>query len=212
MPDPNNVLIPEHRLAFMAIPRCGNTALKSALAAALGRRGYVHDPAIFETGDKRTCARLRAEGWLVFAVVRDPMQRLVSCWRGKVAGPVLHSGFRRYAWARAGMAFDDFAWQVCHTPDARAEQHFRSQAAELLLDGRQVPELLLRFERLEQGWARLQVRVEAHCGLVLPVLARMNQSPSPPPVMDRETAAMIRQRYIADYEAFFPTRAAEAAA
>lgn len=202
MPDPNNIVLREHGIVFMCLPRVANTAVKTALQRAVGGQGYVHDPRAFETCDKKTAWRLRARhGFTVLALVREPLARLASCWRGKVMGETLHPGFRRYPEIRQGMSFADFVEACAVESDMCAEQHFRSQSFDLCLNGELVPGWIGRHEALDKAWAAARVLMRAR-GLEVGKLARVNQSQAPAPEIDDETRALVRHRWAADYARF----------
>lgn len=207
MPDPNNVVLPDHRLIAMLPAKVGNISIKTALWTSLGRAVDDLDYArSFETVDKATCARLRDDGWLTFCVTRDPVDRLVSCWRNKIAGSELFRSFARDPRMRHRMPFDEFARICCETPDPRADFHCRSQAYDLVMGNRIVPEIRLRFEKLGRDWRQLQRTVLLRLDLELASLPRLNRSEADRPVVGLETRKLISLRYHQDYKYFFGRR------
>jgi hypothetical protein len=80
-----------------------------------------------------------------FAFVRNPWDRLVSCYTDKIKKIAKHanSSAERGAFANykgqgnfhAGMNFADFVRAVCAIPDATANRHFRSQHTFLIGPG-----------------------------------------------------------------------------
>lgn len=81
-----------------------------------------------------------SNGKRVFAFVRDPIQRIVSCWRQKVSLP--DNCFRLggqyfvtyYPFIRAGMSLEHFIRSISSIPDWMSEKHFMSQSRLLMVD------------------------------------------------------------------------------
>ena len=166
---------------YIAVPKVANSSLKSAfLAPHVGR---LPPEMQSELGDSErrfsplTNPRLRdyfaKSGALVhrnevieryagfqrIAFVRDPFERLVSCWRDKIRpsdqngrsfeGGV-HRGFLRFGkrfWG--GMPLSEFVMAVSTIPDEDANPHFKSQTSFLRDDhGRWLPTWLGSMEAL----------------------------------------------------------------
>ena len=202
VPDPLNIALESPRVIFMLTPKAANTSVVQAVGDALGIPGRA-DLAL-PTVDKAEAVRRKSYGWLVVAFVRHPVDRLISCWRDKVSEPGrFHEPFlRKYGTAvRPGMPFGDFAEMVCATPDEEADQHFRSQAHELMIGPEAAFGDLVRFEDLAQGWNRV-CREIARRGLVLGVLPHANRSRAKRPAVPGPLREKIMRRYQQDYSVF----------
>lgn len=165
MPDPNYILIPGE-VALLLPAKCANTSIKQAIATRLGRpvdlnspRWFVdiHDPERLPYATTDEIVAAREKGVPVVGVIRDPVARLVSCWRDKVAGKY-QLEFRKPGSIHPGMSWDAFVWAVSTTPDEEADQHFRSLCADLVIQGED-PELCLSADSsssLALGWRHLR--------------------------------------------------------
>jgi chondroitin 4-sulfotransferase 11 len=137
------VLLQPYGAVYIEIPKVACTSLKVAFAELLGVAldGFGGDP--HQAQFPSIACRSDAHGPLfpdlfAFAFVRNPWDRLVSCYRDKIAGEV--DGFTRFdirpgvadclagfAEFTAGMSFEEFAMAVASIPDTEADAHFRSQ-------------------------------------------------------------------------------------
>ena len=144
MPDPNNVLLHDRKLAFMCIPKAGNTSIKLALMEWYGLRGDPHR--VFK------CCEV-PKGYFAIAFVRHPYSRLLSCYADKILKNWMPS-LDRFGMSE-GMGLQDFIDAVCATPDKVATgsgQHFRSQYYDL----QNRPNITGRVERFKTDWRRVQ--------------------------------------------------------
>lgn len=215
MADPNNAVIYDRRLVCMFICKAGNTSIKRALADALDlptadhapeplrphRRFDLHCP----TPNKMDAYALREQGFTVFAVVRNPLARLASCYVDKVRGR-LHGPFRRKYGdeVRKGMSFDEWVRFVARTPDGKSDQHFRSMAWDLLTEADEViPENVFRVEDRD-WWRGLRSLLRDRCGVDIGPERRENASGLADwaSFYGAETRGLAEDRYAADFKAF----------
>ncbi|MBA2443050.1 MAG: sulfotransferase family 2 domain-containing protein [Rubrobacter sp.] len=131
----------EHRFVYVVTPKVACTSIKTALLPLFGRdpaeagdRGHAHKILAREgaivSGDRFLSGlESRYRGYFKFSFVRNPYDRLVSCYYSKINPKVVgidqepHDG----AELRPGMSFREFAEAVCSIPDEKANVHFRSQ-------------------------------------------------------------------------------------
>ena len=102
------VLVPALGLAYFAVPKNACTSVKEALFALNegrpfapwtgpdGRRMYIHNTPGYFSAYATPETFAETAGLLRIAVIRDPIRRLVSCWKNRV----LHH--RELSVARAG--------------------------------------------------------------------------------------------------------------
>ena len=218
-------------VVYIAIPKCANSSLKSAFIENLYRchvmeskvrsssRAKKYSPLVEQQIRtalvKNNClvhrndVLRRAADYTRFAVVRDPVDRLISCWRDKIAQrPItdwrlkkgVHRGFDSFGnlfWA--GMSFEEFVHSVSRIPNCRANPHFRSQAS-FLRDHRKryLPSVIVRQERLRDALQEIPVLEEAFRGLPW-----KNQSSNQADIKSRisvDTLELLQRRYRRDYE------------
>lgn len=225
----DNIVIPELNIIYMAIPKVANSSLKRAFLDGiekelpeklqeeidddekefgvlinkkirnfLGRNNYlVHRDEVLKN----------YPDFLKVAFVRDPYDRLVSCWRDKILDEDLsnkrfqngiHRGFLKHGrkfWR--GMTFNQFVESVATIPDEIANPHFKSQT-DFLIDnsGRWLPNWVGRFESITKDYESLrQSYAEPIPGLPH---GNASQNRKPPPEVDPWTLELIKNRYIKD--------------
>lgn len=171
----------------------------------------VHTTPLFRTASFESLGT-RYRDYLKVGFVRHPLDRLVSCYRSKIAFND-HRPFQADG-AHQDMTFDEFCQLVAATPDERANRHFLSQHRFLCdRDGGLVVDMLGRFERLAEDWGQVQARVQAFSGARLADLPRANQTAGAeeawPASYTPELRARMAERYRTDLQRFGYAAAAE---
>ncbi len=221
--DPHFIVIPEMHVAFGRVPKVANSSIKSALARHLGLKPVgdlrpTRDRYWIEAAGDRArmvgATEMQAirDGLFVFIFVRNPFDRLVSCYFNKCVEfrsfpePFARLGFRPH------MPFDDFVARVANIDDARADTHFQSQASMLAADTAAVADFVGRFETLDTDWARLNDILHDRFGYRLQPLEKRNVHRSGTDDLGGyyarpETVALVRERYAEDFQLFYPDEA-----
>lgn len=170
------------KLVYLSIPKVACTAIKLALAKAAGfafepgqdiELAVHHHPQWCWAQGKLAEAQ---SGYERFTFVRNPFDRLVSCYRQKIIteSASAHQAplFRDYFFAiPANISFTDFAQRISKIPDALADSHFKSQYA-LLYRGEELQvDYIGKFEQFDQDWQPLAEKYQLE-----PLLAQVNIS------------------------------------
>ena len=147
-------------------------------------------------------------GHFKFAFVRDPWDRLVSCYKQKVApgGQGLYCYEYEEVPLYVGMSFTQFVEAVHSIPDEEADPHFRSQYPAVCGDRPGAPilaDFVGRFENLETDFARVAEQLGAS-QLRLPHLlpSRAKRDRLSDNLYDRRLAKLVHERYCKDAEIF----------
>ena len=195
------IVVPELEMCFVPTPKVANRSMKAAIASVV-RPGYRGDPHLADWR-YRPVSTLKGTGFYGFGFVRNPLDRLYSCYAQKIVlygrlknMPLL---FWRYGDSfRPDMTFAEFVEVVANIPDRIADIHFRSQHRFLYYKDQPVVDFLGRFENLEDDWEQIRRRFD------LPALPHYNRSPHPNYVeaYTPELARIAALRYEKDIRLF----------
>lgn len=189
------VTIADEPFVFMLPRKCASNTIKDALARMPG--------CSFQAARDYLTARQLAESTAPrIAVVREPVSRLVSCWRHGVVRN--RAAYLRVPGVTADMGWEAFAEFVCSTSDdsPACNYHFRSYSLELLVPrargGGSWPDVVLRCERLEEDWEALT----ASMGWPEVPLRRLNDTSGPAVVVSDALRQRLNRRYALDAQNF----------
>ncbi len=158
----------QQRVAYMVVPK----AACSSIRVSMLRRDDIPDDQSVHLikNNLRQQQPFRDEGWFTFSFVRNPFERLVSCYEGKY-----HDTFERNARARQqgffdfdkylngymqeDKGFEHFVRQVVSLPFRLANPHFRSQYQLLIgKDGKPLVDYIGKVENIENDYEAIRVR------------------------------------------------------
>jgi len=156
---PKAILINELQLIYLPIPKVANRSIKEVLADKTEKSGKLS--AHKYDWDYISLKKTFESSYYSFAFVRNPLDRLVSCYMQKSSKRKLTMNFWKYGNAIwEGMSFEDFANFVCDTPDSLADRHFKSQHHFLYQNNRLNVDFLGKFENLVNDWEQVASRFE----------------------------------------------------
>jgi hypothetical protein len=217
-PGRGKILLKPYRAIYISVPKVACTSFKTAFASLLGMEvGNGHgDPHRVRYPSPLPIAGLQPylyPGFYRFGFVRNPWDRLVSCYRDKIRNEV--DGFTNFTirpgvanclarWSafRPGMSFDDFVDTVAAIPDAEADEHFRSQHT-FLANGRGelAADFVGRYERLAEDFQVVQ-RQTGLPPIELPRLQAARSAAKYAPFYSVRTREIVARRFQRDIELF----------
>lgn len=187
----------EQRLAILATPKTGSTAIEAALES-LAAVAVQRPPALKHTNVARfrrfVGPYLEASAGAPFTVValmREPRDWLGSWYRYRQREDIADQ-----AKSTAGMSFDGFVSAWCQTPrpafaDVGSQAKFLTPSPEVRADR------IFRYENIETFLEFLEDRLDFHI-----TLPRLNVSPSAPMDLSPETEARLAQAAEADFKLY----------
>jgi len=187
----------EQRLALLATPKTGSTAIASALES-LAALSIQRPPLLKHT----TVHRYRrfigpylkaasGEDFTVVALMREPTDWLGSWYRFRQREDVIAPEK-----STAGMSFDEFVLGYCADPQS-AFADVGSQARFLRGKDGDGPDRLFRYEDIDSFVDFLEDRLG--CEIILP---RVNVSPLAELGLSQETAAQLHEHAAPDFQLY----------
>lgn len=154
-----NIHLADESVICVTIEKVACSSIRYALGKHLGVDQPQHWPHHWPFPRMSSAAVLARSNCYRFAFVRNPYDRLVSCWAHKVRR---HLGQQAHCplWPElsSSTSFPDFvAWVSSHDPET-CDRHFRPQWTFLESAGNLIVDDLLPFERLSETWSGLADR------------------------------------------------------
>lgn len=160
------VQIPEHQVAIVTIPKVAGSSIK---AAVLEMRGVGIGGEDVPHGHRALSLAKATDvpaDYIVFAFLRNPWDRLVSCYVQKICTwRCARQGFAALG-CKEGMPFRNFIRVVRHFP--KGNEHWRPQTDFI---GNRRAIRLFDFRALSGGWSLIQKIIPT-----LPALKHFNKS------------------------------------
>jgi chondroitin 4-sulfotransferase 11 len=180
------VFLKPYSAVYIDLAKVASSSLKATFAAVLGLDldtvgGDPHELEFPRPPEASRVGERLYPGLYTFAFVRNPWDRLLSCYRDKIEGQV--EGFTRFSESgvarclarfdafSANMSFEEFVHAVALIPDADADEHFRSQHKYLTnVRGEIAVDFVGRYENLESDFRHIAERMGLPTGISLPRL------------------------------------------
>ena len=207
--------LPHNKLGWIQNYKAGTNSIKHALACNI--RETQNEGTVWTSVSEEEIAQIgrqyagfhrpgeireRWGDYYIFAFVRNPLDRLYSCFANKVLdirGTDKLSPFRQYG-ITTESSFENFVRTIVDVPDGEADRHFRSQKWFFLDDGELITDYIGKLENFHEDWQPLEERFGLH---PLPHKNRSSlQKARYPEFYTSETWHLAMKRYAGDVELF----------
>jgi hypothetical protein len=223
--DSKYVVHDQRRFVYFVVQKVACSSVKTALLPLFDLRAApfeknwkdgtrairVHrlfDASDYQVDRSEMLGRLDGEyrNYFKFAFVRNPWDRLVSCYSNKFAdrGKGLGGPQKREEAFPPSMTFTEFVEAVHATPDEEANPHFRSQHTVVCgPDGEPMADFVGRFENLREDFRTVAEKIGAP-ELELPHRLKSRHRGSRPytDFYDERLKGLAHKRYEKDIETF----------
>jgi len=193
---------------YYQIPKVGCSTIKACIAKSEGRDLINEDPHDTPFAYTTVDDSIRLDCFK-FAFIRNPINRLYSCWKDKICERLdltrpaatgedtgkLAPQFARYTGLYRNMPFEEFAAYVCLIPDAHADDHFISQYAYITSEEGQIIPSCARFEDLHTVWPHIASRI----GLRTDLDHYQRSSSRAQPELPESLESNLKIRYAIDF-------------
>ncbi len=159
--DGTYVFYDKFSVLYIGIAKNANSTINAAFLKAMDikpdkndRAGKVHDLKMPFVISKWQAYFLKSKYKIAF--VRNPFERLVSCYVNKIKEEN-YWGIKKcyYGLFNSSMSFQEFVERVCAIPDFASDIHFRSQSSFLFLFGKPLFDELGKVENLDEDYKKL---------------------------------------------------------
>lgn len=237
-PPGNSFVLPRHKIVYISVTKVACTSLRWMVADLAGERRenfypavgaqqtrlmtihgprdrWQHSPQLKDLSPEELEQVSTENGWLIFAVVRDPWSRLWSAWQSKFlvrhafyTDHYLHEPWFPRVPGKPADVVEDFQTFVLARPWEthellRTDWHFKPQVESVRPDGVNYTKIY-QLRELSTLFSDVRSHLE---GLGMPTelyTPRANETPLPltREVLSPEVSAVVEDSYRRDFEAF----------
>lgn len=178
---------------YYGIPKVASTSLQNILYMKGFKRIDLNQG---EGYKERNCFK--------FALVRNPYDKLVSCYENKIKKPYdLWVVATNYKKIYEDMPFKEFVKAISSIPDNEADRHFKSQCFFLMSkQGKLIPDFIGKFENLEEDYKKICKKIGIKNPPKLPHKRKSIRKKTYKDYYDEETKKLIYERYKKDFQFF----------
>ena len=142
----------------------------------------------------------RKSSYFSFAIVRDPYERLASCYRAKF-NKVDESNFMfsnyLFGYLKNDDSFEDFVRKVSKIPDILCDRHFKAQNKIVFASGKNI-DFIGKFENLPSDFEEIRQRY----GFTKVPTLNKSSGRTAADLFSEETRSLASKRYAKDFELF----------
>lgn len=184
----------KRRHYYANLPKCGCTSVKETMASQLGvdAKDLRQRPYARPNNSQRGL-----QGMFGWTIVRNPFDRLVSCWTE--LHPPFHDKILQQNFGLLRMKkwpFAEFIQEIVKQTPEMMNEHYKPMTEQLVLNGEWIIDEAYYLERIKTAWPRMRARFG------LPELRHFRKSKHKPyhEYYTDDLRRLVETRYAADLE------------
>jgi len=150
------ILFKKEKLIYIDISKNASTSIKFSLLTLLKSKKIdeIEIHKLYKKNSKNKLNSNEIENYFKFIVIRNPFDRLVSCYVDKILNKKKLNYHYRYYFnlLKPNTSFETFAKKICKIPEFLSERHFSSQHISLYYKNIYLPNYIIKFENLKNDF------------------------------------------------------------
>jgi hypothetical protein len=207
------ILVKDYNCIYIVNPKAGTSSIKSFIITELLNFKGEYSPHKFEFKIISNLEISKANQYFKFTFVRNPWDRIVSCYNDKVTRYYVQKkdsgifrGFSKYKAMSPGMSFDKFVEAICSIPDEKANKHFKSQHSICNFNNKPLFDFVGKLEDIDEDFNKLCLKLKFPSNTLPHRLKTSDKykrgKAHYSEFYNKKTIKMIRKRYSEDIELF----------
>ena len=194
---PDYIILDEKEVVFASVAKSAGSSIKTSIYGSPPEGIQIHQHTSHLSHRR---IPKKKTSYFSFAIVRDPYERLASCYRAKF-NKVDESKFMfsnyLFGYLKNDDSFEEFVRKVSKIPDILCDRHFKAQNKIVFASGKKI-DFIGKFENLPSDFEEIRERYDF---AELPMLNKSSGRTASDLFSD-ETRALASKRYEKDFELF----------
>jgi chondroitin 4-sulfotransferase 11 len=188
---PYPIVLENKKTIFMPIDKVANTSLRQTLRKIDDKRHAIQKSKTRKYKD-----------YFKFAFVRNPYDRLVSCYTNKISGKS-EMFLKHNKKFKTEISFKEFVRVVSSIPNKKLDRHLKPQYL-FLTDkkGNLIPDFIGKFENINEDFKKACKKAGIENPPELPKKNPSKRKKDYKDYYDEETKKLVQERYRKDFELF----------
>ena len=194
---PDYIILDEKEVVFASVAKSACSSIKTSIYGSPPEGIQIHQHTSHLSHRR---IPQKKTSYFSFAIVRDPYERLASCYRAKF-NKVDESKFMfsnyLFGFLKNDDSFEEFVRKVSKIPDILCDRHYKAQNKIVFASGKMM-DFIGKFENLPSDFEEIRERYDF---AELPMLNKSSGRTASDLFSD-ETRALASKRYEKDFELF----------
>lgn len=194
---PDFIILDEKEVIFASVAKAACSSIKTSIYGTPPEGMKIHR---YTSHLSHRRIPKRKASYFSFAIVRDPYERLASCYRAKFnhedESKFMFSNYL-FGYLKNDDSFEDFVRKVSKIPDKLCDRHFKPQNKIVFASGKKI-DFIGKFENLPSDFEEIR---ERYGFAELPLLNK-SSGRTADSLFCEETRALVSKRYEKDFELF----------